>query len=89
MVNGIKHGGEIQKGKGCDRHFGHIEKNIVVNIKEGTFSRLVFSISRLEGRHKAGFIKVSLLLDCNYSFKYLPNKVKIRDRPIVFENFFV
>ena len=42
MVNGIKRGGEIQKGKGSD---GHIEKNIVVNIKEGTFSRMVFSIS--------------------------------------------
>ena len=60
MVNGIEHGGEVQKCKGCDRPFGHIEKNIVVNIKEATFSRMVFSISRFEGCHKAGFIKVSL-----------------------------
>ena len=49
-----------RKVKGSDRRFGHIEKNIVMNIKEGTFSRMVFSISRLEGSHKAGFIKVSL-----------------------------
>ena len=33
MVNGIECSGEIQKSKGCDRLFGHIEKNIVVNIK--------------------------------------------------------
>ena len=31
-----------------------------MNIKECTFSRMVFSISQLEGSHKAGFIKVSL-----------------------------
>ena len=49
MVNGIEGSGEIQKGKASDRPFGHIEKNIVVNIKEGTFSRMVFSISQLEG----------------------------------------
>ena len=60
MVSSIEGGGEIQEGKGYDRPFGHIEKNIVVNIKEGTFSRMVFSISRMEGSHKAGFIKVSL-----------------------------
>ena len=42
MVNGIECGREIQKGKGSDRPFGHIEKNIVMNIKEGTFSRMVF-----------------------------------------------
>ena len=60
MVNGIKCGGEVQKGKGSDRPFGHIEKNIVMNIKGGTFSRMVFSVSRLEGSHKAGFIKVRL-----------------------------
>ena len=48
------------KGKGSDRPFGQIKKNIVMNIKEGTFSRMEFSISRLEGSHKAGFIKVSL-----------------------------
>ena len=35
MVNSIRCGREIQKGKECDRPFGHIEKNIVVNIKEG------------------------------------------------------
>ena len=51
MVNGVN-GGEIQNSKGCDRPFGHIEKNIVVNIKEGTFSRM-FSISQLEGSPKA------------------------------------
>ena len=45
VVNGIECGGEIQKGEGCNRPFGHIEKNIIVNIKEGTFSRMVFSIS--------------------------------------------
>ena len=39
---------------------GHIEKNIIMNVKEGTFSRMVFSISRLEGSHQAGFIKVSM-----------------------------
>ena len=60
MVKGIKSGGEIQKGKGSDRPFGHIEKNIVRNIKEGTFSRMVFSISQLKGSQKAGFIKVNL-----------------------------
>ena len=37
-----------------------ILRRIPLNIKEGTFSRMVFSISRLEGSHKAGFIKVSL-----------------------------
>ena len=31
-----------------------------MNIKEGTFSKMVFSISRLEGSNQAGFIKVSL-----------------------------
>ena len=60
MVNGIECSGVIQKGKGSNRPFGHIEKNIVMNIMEGTFSRMVFSISRLEGSHKTGFIKVSL-----------------------------
>ena len=60
VVNGIECSGEIQKGKGSDRSFGHIEKNILLNIKEGTFSRMVFSISRFEGSHKASFIKVSL-----------------------------
>ena len=60
MVNYIECGGEIQKGNGCDRPFGHIEKHIVVNIKWDTFGRMVFSISRLEGNHKAGLIKVSL-----------------------------
>ena len=54
--------GEIQKGKGSDRPFGHIEKNIVMKIKEGTFSRMVFSISRLEGSHKAVFTNVSLYI---------------------------
>ena len=44
MVNGIESGREFQDGKGSDRPFGHIEKNIV-NIKEGTFSRMVFSIT--------------------------------------------
>ena len=38
----------------------YIEKNIIVNIKEGTFSRMVFSISQLEGIYQSGFIKVSL-----------------------------
>ena len=47
MVNGIKRGRKIQKGKGCDRPFGDIEKNIIVNVKEGTFSRMVFSISQI------------------------------------------
>ena len=42
MVSRIEGGGEIQKGEGCDRPFGHIEKSIVVNIKEGTFSIIVF-----------------------------------------------
>ena len=60
MVNGIKCSGEIQKGKGSDRLFGHIEKDFVMNIKEGTFSIMVLSTSRLEGSHKASFIKMSL-----------------------------
>ena len=60
MVNGIERDREIQKGKGCNRPFGHIEKNIIVNIKEGTFSRIVCSTNQLEGSHKAGIIKVSL-----------------------------
>ena len=51
MVSGIECGGEIQKGKGSDRPFGYIEKNIIMNIKDGTFSRMVFSISQLEGSH--------------------------------------
>ena len=38
MVDGIESGGDIQKGKGSDRPFGHIE-NIVMNIKEGTFQQ--------------------------------------------------
>ena len=45
MVNGIGSSGQVQKGKGSDRPFAHIKKNIVMNIKEGTFSRIVFSIS--------------------------------------------
>ena len=60
MVNSIKCGREIQKDKGSVRPFGHIQKDIIMNIKEGTFSRMVISISRLEGSHKAGFIEVSL-----------------------------
>ena len=59
MVNGIKGGEEIQKGEGCDRPFCHVEK-IILNITESTFSRVMFSISRLESGHEAGFIKVSL-----------------------------
>ena len=51
---------EISRRVRAVRHFGHIETNIVMNIKEGTFSRMVFSISQLVGSHKAGFIKVSL-----------------------------
>ena len=47
-------------GKGSDRPFGHIEKNIIMNVKEGTFSRMVFSISQLESSHTPEFIKVSL-----------------------------
>ena len=49
MVSGIEGGRETQKGEGCDRPFGHIEKNIILNIKEGTFSRMMFSRSRLAG----------------------------------------
>ena len=37
MVNGMKCGWQIQEGKGCDRPFGHIEENVVVDIKESTF----------------------------------------------------
>ena len=44
-----------------------------MNVKEGTFSRMVFSISRLEGSHQAGFTKVSfvagLLLPFQVSLK--------------------
>ena len=32
-----------------------------MNIKEGTFSRMVVSISQLQGSHKAGFIKMSFV----------------------------
>ena len=60
MVNGFKGSGEIQEGEGCDRSFGHVEKKIILNIKEGTFSRMMFSISRLKSGPKASFIKVSL-----------------------------
>ena len=60
MINGIESGGEFLKGEDCNRPFGHIEKNVIINAKEGTFSRMVFSISQLEGSHQAGFIKVSL-----------------------------
>ena len=45
MMNGIKGGEEIQVGEGYDRSFGHVEKKIILNIKEGTFSRVMFSIS--------------------------------------------
>ena len=55
MVNGIESNRYIQKGKGSDRPFGHIKKNI---IKEGTFSRMVFSISLLEDSHKASLRSV-------------------------------
>ena len=47
MVNGIECGRDIQNGTGSCRHIGHIEKNIVVNVKEGSFSRMVFSVSQL------------------------------------------
>ena len=60
MVSGIECSKEIQNGKGSNRYIGHNEKNSVMNIKRGTFSRMVFSISRLEGSQKDGFIKVSL-----------------------------
>ena len=43
MVNGIECDGQSQKGKSSDRPFGHIENNIILNIKEGTFGRVVFS----------------------------------------------
>ena len=33
VVNGIDRGGEIKKGKNCDRPFDHIKKNIVLNIQ--------------------------------------------------------
>ena len=38
VVYGIKSGGEIQEGEGCDRPFSHIKEKIVLNIKEGDFS---------------------------------------------------
>ena len=44
MVNGIKSSGEIQESEGCDRPFSHVEK-IVLNIEEGTFGRMMFSVS--------------------------------------------
>ena len=58
MVNGIKSGREIQGGEGCDRPFSYVGKKIVLNIKEGTFSRMMFSTSLLKGSHKARFIYV-------------------------------
>ena len=45
MVNGVKNDGEIQKGEGCDRLFSHIKEKILSNVKEGTFSGMMFSIS--------------------------------------------
>ena len=59
MVNGIESARLIQKGKGSDRTLGHVKKNIVLYIKEGAFSRVVFSINQLESSHKTGFIKMS------------------------------
>ena len=44
MVKGIKSDREIQEGEGCDRPFSHVEKKIVLN-KEGSFRRMMFSIS--------------------------------------------
>ena len=42
MVNGIKSGGKIQEGEGCDRPIS--EKNIILNIKGGNFSKVMFLI---------------------------------------------
>ena len=50
----------LNDGADVERKKNWTKENIIVNIKEGTFSRMVFSISRLEGSHQAGFIKVSL-----------------------------
>ena len=66
VVNGIKSGGEVEECEGCDRPFSHVEK-IVLNIKEGIFSRMTFSISCLKRRHKASFIKVMMqCIKCIY-----------------------
>ena len=72
MVNGIESNRYIQKGKGSDRPFGHIKKNI---IKEGTFSRMVFSISLLEDSHKASFIKISF---CSWTAATLSSIFEIK-----------
>ena len=45
MVYGIKSGREIQEGEGCDKPFSHIAEMIILNIKEGTFSGIMFSVS--------------------------------------------
>ena len=36
------------------------KKNIIINIKGGTFSRMMLSISQLEDNHKTSFVKMSL-----------------------------
>ena len=69
MVNGIECGKEIQKGKGSDRPFGHIEQNIVMDIKEATFSRMVFSINRFKGSHKVGFHQGEFEAGCLLPFE--------------------
>ena len=45
MVYGIKDGGEIKKGEGCDRPFNRIEEKIILYVKKGTFSGTMFSVS--------------------------------------------
>ena len=87
MVDGIKSNSKIQEGESCDRPFNHVEKMIILNIKEGTFSRMLFSIRRLKQSQKESFIKVSLELDCYYLSSSF--EIKLRRRLVIFENFFV
>ena len=69
VVYGVESVGDIHEGEGCDRPFSHIKEKIILNIKEGSLSRMMFSVSWLKPSHKASFIKVGLKLDSYYPFE--------------------
>ena len=49
VLNGIKDSREIHEGEDCDRPFGHVEKKIVLNIKESKKIHVTYLLTDADG----------------------------------------